>query len=327
MERVDPRIYVFAQSVKLKDADKKFQVNVQSMPKYELETGKLAAGRVIEDDERDLAIIANQYLELFNFKTADEALDKEIVLHFIKAPDFGLGGASLEKAEEKDYTFKIIGVTEKTVASTEVIISNQDAIDISREIEKDENLYSEDNPGRLVQVKLDNKKYTQEVAQKIKDLGLGAQSPEDILAMLGKIFSVIQAALSIFGIIALVVAAIGIINTLLMAIYERTKEIGVMKAVGANKGHIRWLFLTEAGYIGFIGGIIGTFLGILFGKLLNLISHLTFLKDYTAFDISVFPWWLILGVIAFCTLIAILAGLYPASRAARLNPIQALRYE
>ncbi len=127
--------------------------------------------------------------------------------------------------------------------------------------------------------------------------------------------------------IALAVASLGIINTLIMAIYERTREIGVMKAVGASKGTIRWLFTVEAGSIGFWGGVVGVVIAWIAGQVINVIAHLTFLKDYKGFNISAFPLWLILAVIALSTGVALVAGLLPANRAARLDPIEALRYE
>ena len=133
--------------------------------------------------------------------------------------------------------------------------------------------------------------------------------------------------LSVFGLIALAVASLGIVNTLILAIYERTREIGVMKAVGASKGTIRLLFTVEAGSIGFWGGLIGVTVAWTTGQIINLVSHVTFLRDYRDFNISAFPLWLVLAVIALSTGIALLAGLLPANRAAGLDPIEALRYE
>ena len=140
-------------------------------------------------------------------------------------------------------------------------------------------------------------------------------------------FNVVQVGLSAFGIIALVVAAIGIINTLLMAIHERTREIGVMKAVGATRSHIRLLFTTEGAALGFLGGAAGGLLALFLGQAINIIGARTFLSDFPGFQLSSFTWWLIPGVIALTTAISLLAGLYPANRAARLDPVEALRYE
>jgi putative ABC transport system permease protein len=101
----------------------------------------------------------------------------------------------------------------------------------------------------------------------------------------------------------------------------------MMKALGASRGTIRLLFTVEGGSIGFWGGVLGVVVAWLVGQIINVISHLTFLRDYKSFSISAFPLWLVLAVIALSTLVALGAGLLPANRAARLDPIEALRYE
>jgi putative ABC transport system permease protein len=177
-------------------------------------------------------------------------------------------------------------------------------------------------------VQVDDPDNVDAVARAIETLGeYAASTPEDSAQSLSGGFRVIQAVLSIFGLIALAVASLGIVNTLIMAIYERTREIGTMKAVGASKGTIRLLFTVEAGTIGFWGGLVGVFVAWIIGQVINFVSHLTFLQDYKSFNISAFPLWLILLVIALSTVIALVAGLLPANRAARLDPIEALRYE
>jgi putative ABC transport system permease protein len=166
------------------------------------------------------------------------------------------------------------------------------------------------------------------VARAIEDLGdYAAETPKESAGSLARGFQVIQAVLSVFGLIALAVASLGISNTLIMAIYERTREIGVMKAVGASRGTIRLLFTVEAASIGFWGGVVGVTAAWICGQIINLVSRLTFLRDYKEFSISAFPFWLILAVIALSTAVALLAGLIPANRAAKLDPIEALGYE
>ncbi|MFN2183648.1 MAG: ABC transporter permease, partial [Anaerolineae bacterium] len=131
------------------------------------------------------------------------------------------------------------------------------------------------------------------------------------------------------GALALLVASIGIANTMIMSVYERTKEIGILKAVGAAPGQIRSLFVLESSLIGLLGGIVGTIFGWLLGKGLNWLA-LRVLEwqdvpmEGTFFVLS---WWLVLAALAFGTLVGLLAGLYPAARAARLAPLDALRYE
>ncbi|HZV01504.1 MAG TPA: FtsX-like permease family protein, partial [Planctomycetota bacterium] len=143
-----------------------------------------------------------------------------------------------------------------------------------------------------------------------------------------QVFLVLDSFLTVFGLLALVVATFGIVNTLLMAITERTREIGVMKALGATRSTVRRLFAVEAAAIGLVGGAGGALFAILVGLAGNVIAQrfpvAAALKGYSVF---VFPWWLVLGSIAFATLVGALAGIYPANRAARLDPIDALRHE
>jgi putative ABC transport system permease protein len=156
---------------------------------------------------------------------------------------------------------------------------------------------------------------------------LGTITSTDVLGIIGTIFGIIQAILSAFGLIALGVASLSIVNTLIMSVYERTREIGVMKAVGASKGTIRILFTAEGAAIGLLGGAIGVAIAYVLGFAIDRIARATVLKDFQTFNISVSPWWLIVGVIALTTGIAVLAALYPAHRAAGLDPIESLRYE
>jgi ABC-type antimicrobial peptide transport system permease subunit len=152
-----------------------------------------------------------------------------------------------------------------------------------------------------------------------------------ILDMANRGMIIVQTMLSSVGALALLVASIGIANTMIMAVYERTKEIGILKAVGAAPGQIRGLFVVESSLIGLLGGIIGTILGWLLGKGLNpLILAILEWQEVSvqgSWTFFVVTWWLVAAALAFATLVGLLAGLYPAARAARLPPLDALRYE
>jgi putative ABC transport system permease protein len=163
---------------------------------------------------------------------------------------------------------------------------------------------------------------------KIKDMGFGAFSLLDASKSLRIFFSVFDLLLGIFGSLALAVATLGIINTLVMAILERRREIGVLKALGAADRDVKQLFFVEAGVMGMAGGVFGVFLGWLIGRTLTLATNI-YLKrqDLPGVEISSVPWWLIGGAIGFAVFVSLVAGLYPASRAAKLNPVDALRYE
>jgi ABC-type lipoprotein release transport system permease subunit len=160
-------------------------------------------------------------------------------------------------------------------------------------------------------------------------LGYEVQALKTMLDLANRGMIIVQTMLASVGGLALLVASIGIANTMIMAVYERTKEIGVLKAVGAAPGQIRLLFVVEASMIGLLGGVIGTVLGWLLGRGLNwLILRILEWQDMpmqgTFFVVA---WWLVAAALAFATLVGLLAGLYPAARAARLQPLDALRYE
>jgi putative ABC transport system permease protein len=167
------------------------------------------------------------------------------------------------------------------------------------------------------------------VTEQVEALDLNVQTLEGILDVANQVLGLLQALLGSVGGLALLVAALGVANTMMMAIYERTREIGVLKALGASAGEIRRLFTIEAGMIGLIGGIVGLIFGSLLGKLVDWIAHRYLISEGITGvgSISIVPWWLAIGAVVFAAVIGILAGLYPAARAARLDPVTALRHE
>jgi putative ABC transport system permease protein len=162
----------------------------------------------------------------------------------------------------------------------------------------------------------------------IKDMGFSTFSLLDATRNLRMFFTIFDSLLGIFGSLALAVATLGIINTLVMAILERRREIGVLKALGAADRDVKQLFFAEAGVMGLMGGIFGVGMGWLIGRAVtwgtNVYLHRQNLPPAHVFSV---PVWLIFGGIAFSIAVSLVAGLYPASRAARLNPVEALRYE
>ena len=168
----------------------------------------------------------------------------------------------------------------------------------------------------------------QAVEDAIKKMGLNAFSIVDASRSLSNFFAVLDIFLGIFGSLALAVASIGIVNTLVMAILERRREIGIMKSLGASDNDVKGLFFAEAGAMGLAGGATGVLLGWIIGKLINFGANIFFARQHIppAQILSV-PLWLVFWAVVFSVIVSLLAGLYPASRAARLDPVQALRYE
>jgi putative ABC transport system permease protein len=168
----------------------------------------------------------------------------------------------------------------------------------------------------------------QGVQDAVNQMGFRTFSVLDATKSLRRFFTVLDLFLGIFGSLALAVATLAIINTLVMAVLERRREIGVMKAIGASDGDVKKLFFTEAGAMGFFGGILGIALGFAIGKAINIGTGIYLQRhQLPAEPVWIMPTWLIGAAIAFSIVVSLLAGLYPASRAAKLDPVQTLKYE
>ncbi|HEX5709140.1 MAG TPA: FtsX-like permease family protein [Pyrinomonadaceae bacterium] len=168
-----------------------------------------------------------------------------------------------------------------------------------------------------------------DVSRRLKEAGFNAFSFLDQLDELRTVFLVINSALGLLGGISLLVASFGIANTMIMSIFERTREIGIMKAIGAEDREIKFIFFFEAAVIGLAGGTIGVLVAIAIDKLANQLAFKFILEPQGVNFINFFslPAWLWLGAILFATLISVAAALYPASRAARIDPVRALRHD
>jgi len=322
---VDPVVVVLPRWVQLVGDEKRYQVQLNASPSYEIGQRKLIAGRAFEADERDVAVVAYGFLKVWGLDP-QEALGRQISVRVSKG--YQVNPFSSKEPEGRDYIFEIVGVFQEAILSTEVAVPLAQGIEMGRYFHDDEAAYTDKDMGFALSVYVEDPQQVEAVARAIEEAGdYVAETAEESAGSLAGGFRVIQAVLSVFGLIALAVASLGIINTLIMAIYERTREIGVMKAVGASKGTIRLLFTVEAASIGFWGGLIGVLVAWIVGQVINVIAHLSFLRDYRDLNISAFPPWLLLAVIALSTGVALLAGLLPANRAARLDPVEALRYE
>lgn len=179
-----------------------------------------------------------------------------------------------------------------------------------------------------ISVRVKNPAQIQGVEDAIKKMGFTAFSILDASRGLRQFFAVLYAFLGIFGSLALMVASIGIVNTLVMAILERRREIGIMKAIGASDGDVKKLFFAEAGAMGILGGLAGVALGWAIGQVINVGTNVYLRRQSLPPEhFWAVPWWLVGGAILFAFVVSMVSGLYPAGRAARLDPVQALRYE
>ncbi len=287
-------------------------------------------GRFFESDTESASMLSLDFAKRINDKAPGTLVGQELILTYPSAPGMmrraeatcpivgiveretgpfgGAGGASglmvpLPKAKE---------IFDNSMATAQVLMRDP----------------SKTRPYPSAVVKVKSPLATQEVEEQIKKLGFSAFSLNDALQGAKRAFIILDIVLSLIGSIALAVSALGIMNTMVMSILERTREIGIMKAIGGGDGDIRRIFLIEASAIGFFGGIAGVGLGWLVGRIINLGANIYIEQQGgTPGNLFSLPFWLIGGAIGFSIAISLLAGSYPAARAARLDPIQALRHD
>ncbi len=192
--------------------------------------------------------------------------------------------------------------------------------------------YNKDGYSQVI-VKVGEVDQVLDISQKITDMGFQAYTPQSFVQGINNFYKILQVIFGGVGAIALLVAAIGIANTMAMSILERTREIGLMKAVGATNRDVLAIFLGEAAGIGFLGGLGGVIIGWLAGQGLNVIA-IVYLANQAGQQggpppsVAVYtPYWLPLFALIFATFIGMMSGLYPALRAATMIPVLALKYE
>lgn len=176
---------------------------------------------------------------------------------------------------------------------------------------------------QMVKLRVGDLKNVSTVQDAIKEMGFETYSLMESLNAMQETSKMLQLVLGAIGAISLLVAAIGITNTMVMSIYERTREIGVMKVIGATLSDIKRLFLTEAAFIGFLGGTLGAMLGFIASKIINIVG----INLGQSSNLCVIPSWLVILSILFATIIGILAGYFPARRAMKLSALSAIRTE
>jgi len=262
---------------------------------------------------RNRVVLSKAALKLFNVNPL-ESLGKEVglTLFFPLTNEEGTTEVRVISKKEKYY---ISGITpDENVAYAFFPLGAIKDFDIQK--------YSG------AKVVVDSEDYLEPVRAEIVKKGFLVSALSDTVKQANKIFRAIQIALALFGVVALLVAAIGMFNTMTIALLERTHEIGIMKAIGATSRDTWKMFLVESLIIGVLGGVAGIaigFIGIfIFSQGINLVARglggQTVRLFYT-------PTWFIVFIFVFSSLVGFLTGLYPARRAAKLNPLDALRYK
>ncbi|MCL5411472.1 MAG: ABC transporter permease [Patescibacteria group bacterium] len=272
-------------------------------------------GKEMTENKEDSIISANTLKNLYGIKDYNSVLEKPLSVN-VFIPDTNTAQVGGETNLRKEtLNFKVTSVsTEENASGLFVNIETLKKLGVTT--------YNS------LKVKVSDKDKINDVRKRIEEAGFSVTTVVDTLSQIDQIFQIIQIVLAGFGIIALFVASLGMLNTMTISLLERTHEIGIMKALGATNLDIQKLFLSEAALISTIGGGLGIVLAWLLGTLINLIVNVL-ANTAGGQSVSLFytPPEFALGVLLFAFLVGLLTGVYPAKRAVKLSPLEALRYE
>jgi len=226
------------------------------------------------------------------------------------------------KIEIEDVKFEVVGILES-------VGNPQDDSAIYMPLGKMRDLFDEKDSVNFIVAKVKPGTDLNEAADKItqalkkvrSEESFNVITPEQLLEQLGAVLGIIQGVLVGIATISLVVGSVGIANSMYTSVLERTRDVGIMKAVGASNNEIITIFLIEAGLVGLIGGIIGVTIGILIAQLIGFAAAQA---GFSVLKIFIEPWLIAFGL-AFAVLVGMISGFFPARQAARLNPVDALR--
>ena len=294
-------------------------------PNAPVDRGDLLAGRHIAPNERAVALLPGNLARLIA-PTVDGAVGKQVTLRLGGAVKIGqtrIAGSGTPR----DYLVTVVGVFDEHASQTSVRVPLDDAVRAAgdnRGLSADEMRRTTGYSG--VAVEAEESQYVADIVTAVQEAGFSAFSLKQVIEQIDQGFGVFRGILAGIGGVALLVAAIGIANTMVMAVLERTREIGIMKAVGAAPRDIRLLFLTEAGLVGVFGGAIGLALGIGGGRVIEeVIRQLNPKTSPSAIFVVDLP--LALGSLALALGVSLIAGFLPSRRAMRMSALAALRYE
>lgn len=304
-----------------RDEAKKYKLTVGPLAASSIKLD-LAAGRSVRIDGSEAeAILPDRYLEPLGFSSAKQAVGQVVRV----GVPHRLGG------QIDEVKIRIVGVQNQSIVGFGRVFLNDAAGRLIR------SAYLTGMPEALqsqhgliiIQVKpgYESKEKLAQIKQELTNMGYSSISEDDYISSIKLFFNAITVILTIFGVIALITASIGIVNTLLMSVQERTREIGLMKAMGLSSGRIFALFSLEAVSLGFWGGMLAAGLAVVIKQTVNPWAGRNFLSGLPGFNLIELNPLYVGAIVVIVMVVAFLAGTLPAKRATKQDPIQALRYE
>ena len=278
----------------------------------------MAAGELVRNDFPNGITIPQKYVEPLGYASAADIIGGTLTL-----------GYKDSAQTQQEVKVTVVGVQEQSLLGNTNIVIRQG---LAKLILDDQTAGVPALEGKYMNavVKYDPD-YSEDEVAKLKERfetgGYGAQTVQDQIGMISQVIDAILIVLNVFGVITLVAAAFGIVNTQLMSVNERTSEIGLMKALGASRRNVFAIFSIEAASIGFWGAVSGVLVSIVIGTIVSDLASKNFLKDFVGFKLIAFPVVPTLVVVVGIIALSFLAGALPSLKASRLDPIKALRYE
>ncbi|MEA3449886.1 MAG: ABC transporter permease [Patescibacteria group bacterium] len=315
VDKVSPLVTTQAQ-ITINDISSELTANFADREFFRLDGTVLKKGDFYSDSEEDKnkIILSSASLRLFDISEEELFTKKLKFVFFTESSEEGKN-TIVRDFIESELEFEVVGIVEE---------ENSNYVYLPR------NLGEELNFNRYSKLKVKVKKEEQlnVVRDSIIEKGYIVSALSDIIEQANQVFKVVQIVLASFGVVALIVSAIGMFNTMTIALLERTQEIGIMKALGATSVDVWNLFLSESVIIGFLGGVGGISLGLLGGEVFNyMINIMAGAFGGESIDLFATPIWFILTIIIFSTVVGLATGFYPARRAAKISAMEAVRYK
>lgn len=276
-------------------------------------------GRNLDELDKNSILIGKNYLSNMGIKDYKSIVGKDITVIENKTENSNITISPLQ------IKVKVVGIINDKFENKDTLVASIDVVNKIKGYYSLQENYIDNIGYDMVDLHAKDMNDTSHISNSVKNMGYYYSSYQEMIEQIKNSFKIIKVILAVLGLIVLFVASVGTINTMIMVIYERTKSIGIMKSIGANRNNIHHIFLIQSGIIGLIGGIIGLIFSIININIIQLALKLFLqsknIKEAVNFSI---PSWLLLGSLAFSILISIIAGIYPAIKASKMDPVEAL---